>query len=278
MKSRHIFSNLLWILIFLTQTAPCFSENTKTVLLAILARDKEISLPRYLDCIDKLDYDKKSIVVYINTNNNTDNTQSILENWIKKHKNDYKYIDYEPHTVSKFSGSKKFQAIAKIYDKSLNKTLDYKCDYYFVVDCDSFIIPETLKILLSKNKPIVAPILYSIPNMYDVYSNYFAAIDENGYYRDDPLYYSIFYMNKKGTFKVPVVHSTYLVNAQYIDDLKYYDKSNDYPFIVFSKNARKNYIDQYICNDLPFGEIIHFITTPSLEEKMELLGPFTWVD
>ena len=42
------------------------------VLLAILAKQKEPTLPLYLDCIEALDYPKASIILYIRTNNNTD--------------------------------------------------------------------------------------------------------------------------------------------------------------------------------------------------------------
>lgn len=253
-----------------------FKEDlqNKTILLAILARNKAHLLTQYLKCLENLDYDKKLITIYINTNNNDDNTVEILEDWAKKVNHQYCKIIMDNHQVQGLSSTKphewtaeRFKALATIRNKSMQKALEHHCDYYFVVDCDNFIAPFTLKELISKDKPIIAPLLKAVPEPNDLYSNYFCACDEAGYYHHHPDYIDILNRSKSGTFKVPVVHCTYLINTKYIDKLNYIDNTNDYEFIVFSRNARKNKVDQYICNEKEFGTLLHFHDTISLEEE-----------
>lgn len=259
-----------------------YIERPKTVLLAILAKDKAHVLPKFLKHIDNLDYDKKSIVVYVNTNNNSDDSQYILEDWIQKHQGEYKFIDYESHTVQQQPTTnphewpnERLKILANIRQKSLNKALEHNCDYYFVIDCDAFIIPETLKTLVEKDKPIIAPILYPLPpDKSNVYSNFFPDITENGYYKHSPDYYSIFHRQKVGTFKVPVVHVAYLINSKYIPKLSYSDNTDDYEFIIFCRSARENGIDQYICNEKPFGTQVAVSATTTLEEEKALIAPY----
>ncbi len=52
------------------------------IVIAILAKDKEYCLDFYLNCILNQTYDKKKIHLYIRTNDNKDNTQDILDNFI----------------------------------------------------------------------------------------------------------------------------------------------------------------------------------------------------
>lgn len=172
----------------------CQKKDTgKTVLLAILARNKAHVLPHYLKCIDAQQYDKKLITVYINTNNNDDDTEKLLKEWAGSKKGEYKDIVFESHFVKKELSQDphdwtptRFKVLAEIRDKSLKKALEHHCDYYFVVDCDNFITPCTLKELVAKDKPIIAPLLRTIPNTTDLYANFFPDITERGYFKETP--------------------------------------------------------------------------------------------
>jgi glycosyltransferase involved in cell wall biosynthesis len=61
----------------------------KKVFWAVLAKQAEKTLPLYLKCLLNQDYDKKSIVLYIRTNDSTDKTESILEKFISEHGDKY---------------------------------------------------------------------------------------------------------------------------------------------------------------------------------------------
>jgi hypothetical protein len=86
---KHI---LIYIMMSLYMIPLCAQEYKDTVFLAILARNKAHMLPYYLSCIDKLEYDKRLITIYINTNNNSDETESILRDWSIKNQHIYKQI------------------------------------------------------------------------------------------------------------------------------------------------------------------------------------------
>lgn len=249
-------------------------QEDKTVLIAILARNKAHFLPRFLECIKSLDYNKKLITLYINTNNNDDNTQEVLERWVEANGDQYSGVIFEKHHVQSLQQTDphdwtpvRFKVLGTIRNQSMQKAKDAHCDYYFIVDCDNFITPCTLKELLLKNKPIIAPMLRAIPNATDMYSNYFCAINPAGYYAGHPDYPKILYREMIGTFKEPVVHCTYLIQTSCIDKLGYVDGTDDYEFVIFSRMARNNGIDQYICNEKDFGVLWHCTGTESLAEE-----------
>lgn len=253
----------------------------QTVFLTILARNKAHTLPLFLKCIEELDYEKKLITVYINTNNNIDHTEDILEKWILKNKSLYKEIIYEKHDEILDSNTNphewnapRFHVLGEIRNKSLKLAQEKNVDFYFVVDCDNFIKPWTLKILILENKPIIAPLLTSIPEKNDYYSNFFCAIDQNGYYKHHEDYYNILQRNRVGTFEVPVVHCTYLIQSQYLPFLSYHDGTHDYEFVIFSRMARQQHIKQYITNKKEFGRLVHFFNNITLQEEVGYLHQF----
>lgn len=251
-----------------------FAED-ETVLIAILARNKDHTLPLYLKCIENLDYKKELITIYINTNDNLDQTEELLIDWAAKHKDHYRYIEFESHAANAVQtrphewNPERFSVLGKIRNESLHRTIEYGCDYYFVVDCDNFIIPSTLKDLIKKKKPIISPMLYSVPEPGDLYSNFFCATNQWGYYENHPDYLPTLQRERIGTFKVPVVHCTYLVDAKYIPKLTYQDGSNNFEFVIFANSARKNNVDQFICNEKIFGYQIHFHENYTLDEEKE---------
>src|SRR3989304_6473603 len=112
------------------------------------------------------------ITIYINTNNNSDKTEDILKMWIQEYENKYMKIDFENHNIKELNNTNtkphdwnavRFKRLGEIRNKSLQKTIEHNCDYYFVIDCDNFIIPETLEDLITENKEIIAPMLRAMP-------------------------------------------------------------------------------------------------------------------
>jgi hypothetical protein len=255
------------------------ASEDKTVLIAILARNKAHVLPRFLKNIDSLEYDKKKISVYINTNNNQDETERVLRAWQDKNQVNYRSIVFESHHVESLNDTNphewnenRFHALGKIRNQSLAITKKENCDYYFVVDCDNFIEPCTLKELVTQDKPIIAPLLTAFPKPGDMYSNFFCAVSESGYFRDHPDYGQILLKKKKGIFEVPLVHCTYLIKKEYIDKLTYVDGSDDYEFVIFAKSARNNDVSQYIDNEKYFGQLLHLDDNVTLEEEAEFMA------
>ena len=232
------------------------------VLIAILAKQKEKALPLFLRCIEELDYPKSSIVLYVRTNNNTDRTEEILRDWIERVGPSYAGVEFDAAPVEEpvetFGqhewNATRFRVLGSIRNVSLAKTAEHGCNFYFVCDVDNFIRPCTLRELVALKLPIVAPLLrVTDPNGY--YSNFFAEVDPNGFYRDCNQYQWILQQQVRGVFEVPVVHCTYLIRGDVIPRLHYLDGSNRYEFVVFSDSARKAGIQQYIDNRQVYGYV-----------------------
>ena len=232
------------------------------VLVAILAKQKESSLPLYLECIEALDYPKSSIVLYIRTNNNTDGTERILRDWADRVRHFYAGVEFDATDVdSRIENLQvhewneiRFHVLGQIRNVSLHRAVELGCDFYFVVDVDNFIRRCTLRELVAVNLPIVAPLLRSInPGAY--YSNYHAEIDRNGYYEECDQYQWILHRYVRGLLEVPVVHHTYLVRTDVASNLTYQDGSKRFEYVIFSDSARKAGIPQYLDNRQVYGYI-----------------------
>lgn len=252
----------------------------KNVFIAILAKQKEKVLPLFLRTLEDLDYPKENIVLYVRTNNNTDKTQEILESWLDIHRDKYKQVIYDADSVSenieKYGvhewNGERFRVLARIRQESLRQCLLTDCDYYFVIDVDNFLFPETLRALIAADKPIVAPLLrYAVatddyPDTPEdqervgshkcrYYSNYHHMVDSYGSIINEPVYYQILHRVEGyvGLIDVDCVHCTYLIKREYIEKLSYLEDSDRWEYMVFSESARKNKIDQYLDNRKIYG-------------------------
>jgi len=228
------------------------------ITIAILAKDKAHVLPLYLECIERQTWPADKINLYIRTNNNNDDTVLILREWIERVGSRYADIYFNAEDVAErveeFGQHEwnctRFKVLGKIRQDSIDWAYEHK-SHYFVVDCDNFIYPDTLENAFMVHLPIVAPFLYCPERSY--YSNYHYAIDKNGYYANDPLYYNVLDQTIKGLIQVPVVHCTYFIRYEVLDKMCYDDDSWRYEYVIFSDSARKNNIPQYLDNRKTYG-------------------------
>lgn len=236
-----------------------------TIFFSILTRNHGKYLPYYFRCIDEINYDKKKFVIYINTNNNDDDTLSFLTDWIKNNSVKYRNIIFEkgiddPQITRNLywdhDNNRRLKKMASVRNRSLEICKLEKTDYYFVMDTDNWIGPSTLNDLVKEQKPIIAPFIKNYDES-SIYSNYFTNVTHTGYFEGSDLDYKIWHRDEmRGTFKVPLVHCTYLINCDYLNKLSYtsnYWGENHYEFVIFANNARENNVDQYICNKKMFG-------------------------
>ena len=94
----------------------------------------------------------------------------IPSEWVKKNQSRYLAIIFEDEDIPNAVASnphnwptERLKLLAGIRNRSLEKAKEYQTDFYFVADCDNFILPHTLKTLIQKDKPFIAPMLRSIP-------------------------------------------------------------------------------------------------------------------
>lgn len=123
------------------------------------------------------------------------------------------------------------------------------------MDADAFIVNnQTLKHLLQKQKPLVAPMLLS----GGMYSNFWGGI-ENYYYIRTEEYTEIVESKKKGCFPVPLINSAVLMDIRtwIRPSFERFDESiPEDDMILFAENARRLNITMEICNDLEYGYIL----------------------
>ncbi|QAY65544.1 glycosyltransferase family 2 protein [Paenibacillus protaetiae] len=245
------------------------------VTIAILAKQKGHVLPFFLQLIENQTYPSSLIKLYIRTNNNTDNTAEVLEQWIEKVRPNYSEIyydssdvpepvqDYKPHDWN----SLKLTVLKKIRQQSIEWAME-RNSHYFVVDCDNFIAPDTLEKLLETSLPVIGPLLRNGDNQASLYSNYHYVTNEYGYYKHSHLYNEVLFQHVKGLIEVEVIHCTYLVRKEVLPYVSYIDDTDRYDYVVFSDTLRKAGIPQYIDNRKLYGKL----TFTDTEEHFKALN------
>lgn len=242
-------------------TSSVFASTT--LYLGAIVENQDSMIPYYLNSIDNIDYEKNNIILELASCNPREEVDELVQTWIDQHKQQYKQIFYSKQEAP---NTQLRQLFATIKDHFLDRSQELGAEYCLILSSDAYLFPHTVKHLISKNKPVIAPMLRPVPQDHDLHRNFFADVQPNGYYKDHPEYYHIAQRQKTGTFKVPCVHSAYLIQTNFAKDLSFSKGFATWELIAFSNNARLNDVDQYICNEREFGEILHFSNTLSDEE------------
>ena len=227
----------------------------RNLTLAILAKQKEPMLEAWLDHILDWDIDFKRIDIYARTNNNTDLTRTILADWLQTHGdkfNSWVLIDKDfDKPIQKYGvhewNAERFKILGEIRNDSIYYSQVMGNDY-LVVDVDNFLAPDTVQRLWDWEVPVVGPLLHCVDPEQPAYSNYHSHIDPRGYYANHEDYYKIWKGHIRGLIEVPVIHCTYLIKFEWLNYMNYLDDSNDYEYVVFSRNLRGSDIPQYLDN------------------------------
>ncbi len=228
----------------------CKVQEQETVTMALLLRNKPHTLPLHLASIENQTWPKKQTYLYIHVDCKDIDVVKTVTDWTDVVKSDYLgiHFDYadEQEKANLYDRDEwdpiRLKTSGQISKKSVDWANDNK-SHYFVVDCNHFIAPSTLETLVKTKLPIVAPLLRTGNNLF---SNYHACIDQNGYFKDCPLYANLLAQEVRGLITVPVVNGTYFIRHAVLDKVSYDDNSDRYPYVIFSDVARKTGIRQYI--------------------------------
>lgn len=241
------------------------------ITIAILCKQKAHCLPAYLNCIYNQTYPKDKILIYIRSNNNTDASQDILEEWCSMHSSEYHTIyqdyssvpekveDLKPHDWT----AMRFEVLGKIRQASIDWA-HANSSHYFVVDCDNFIIPETLEALHATKLPVVGPLLKANGSYY---SNYHIDIDDYGYCKPTHSHIILWDMQIPGINSVKVIHCTYFIDNAYLKKLYYQDGTHRHEYVIFSDSARKQNILQFLDTRKLYGYISFADDIHSLQQE-----------
>lgn len=240
------------------------------VVVAILVKDKEATLPTFFQCLLNQTFPKARTRLYIRTNDNTDKSETLISKFLKEHSTEYKSVFYNNASVSPQIkeyknhewNSVRFKILGKIRQDSIGHAI-YLNSHYFVIDVDNFIMPSTLEDMVAvAGLGVVAPMLVT----QSAYSNYHSSVDANGYLKSDDRYMPILMRQQKGCIEVPVVHCTYFIANHVLNEVVYDDESYRYEYVIFSDVLRKKGIPQYIDNRKDYGCITFAVTKEEFED------------
>jgi hypothetical protein len=260
-----------------------------TVLIHILAKDKAEILPAWLkQNLDKLDYDRDKVILYFRTNNNNDDTARIIRQWVTDQETlferqdddswayDWKHIIVEDRDVATPVQNygvhewnpTRFKVLGELREEGISEAIFWEVDFYYTMDVDNFTMPFTLKELVKHNQPVVAPLLLSADVEQPAYSNYHNIATPNGYFMDNEAYYRILGQQVKGLIKCDVVHCTYLIRKDVLPRITYQDKTDDYEYVIFSRELRRLGIPQYLDNTQIYGYLTTRENVTACVDKM----------
>nr|XP_039271769.1 procollagen galactosyltransferase 1-like [Styela clava] len=223
----------------------------KTILVAIFVRNKEHSLPYFLRGLEDLKYDKELMWLWIVSDHNRDNSTKQLEAWVEVFKDKYAKIEFEkPDLPVEYNEQRsdldwtndRYIRLLKLRQFALNKARKIDVDFILYIDADNILMnPYTLNYLTEKSETIIAPMLNSNTD----YSNFWGGVDEEGHHEENDLYEEIRTREQTGTYYVPLVHSTFLINLRNED-------SENVRFLpippCYDYNFNDNMIFRYQCD------------------------------
>ena len=236
-------------------------HSQPTVLWAILAKDGERVLKLYLECLLSQDFPLSQIFLYIRTNDNNDSTSEILKEFLADHGKKFLGFHFDESSLNpeirKYAIHEwnflRLKIMAQIRQESLDYARAGNFDFYFVSDVDNFIIPPTLKSLISLNKSAVAPLLKMVipetPTKYEniYYSTFHEKIDpkRGGFIMTNRLK-QIATGEAKGVFEVDLIHCTYLLRREVFEKVNYLFQDDNYEYRNFALSLKDSLIPQFV--------------------------------
>uniref|UniRef100_A0A8C1JVW2 procollagen galactosyltransferase n=1 Tax=Cyprinus carpio TaxID=7962 RepID=A0A8C1JVW2_CYPCA len=236
------------------------------VMIALICRNNQHSLPHFLGTIERLDYPKDRIALWVATDHNIDNTTYLLRDWLINVQKLYHYVEWrpkeEPRKYHDEEGPKdwtneRYAYVMKLRQAALESAREMWADYLMMIDCDNLLINrDVLWKLIKENKTVVAPMMESRA----AYSNFWCGMTSQGYYKRTPAYIPMRKQVRRGCFAVPMVHSTFLVDLRKEASRlhAFHPPHPDYTWdfddiIVFAFSARMAEVQMFICNKETYG-------------------------
>jgi hypothetical protein len=237
-------------------------DQAPLIQFTILARNASPFLPLFLESISNFDFPRKCLILDVVTNDNSDDTSSILEQWTLRHRHEYRTVFYKNESYETIKNDttltwsdNHFQVIKNIRNASLRKAIENRVDFLFLCDVDVFLLPQTLSSLVDLNLPIVAPLI-RFDRASNIESNFAPILDSSGW----PLFKSHLYgpivsQIIRGIIEVPLVHSSYLIRKDALEKLSYSNlhSQTSHEFLTFAENARKSEVSMYLDNRQLYG-------------------------
>jgi GR25 family glycosyltransferase involved in LPS biosynthesis len=236
-------------------------SNPPTVLWAILVKDGSKVLDYFFECLLAQDFPLEQVFLYIRTNDNSDDTEEKIADFISSNGHKFKGIhlvcesvnpalkEYATHEWNVL----RLEIIGRIRQESILFATEQEFDFYFTCDVDNFILPTTLGSLIDLNKQVVAPLLKMVvpknPSKYEnsLYSTFQDKIrPHDGAFLMTNRTRQIASLSVRGVFEVDLVHCTYLVRRDVFQSIDYLFQKNNYEYRNFALSLQRSGIPQFV--------------------------------
>ncbi|BHF69093.1 hypothetical protein SprV_0301213400 [Sparganum proliferum] len=244
-----------------------------SVSVGILVRNKAHSLPFFLGHLERLDYPKQRMHLYIKIDNTFDNSQHIIEEWLRQVRHLYHSVDLElqdeedAETEPNWT-EQHYRQLIRLRQKALDRARSVWADFFLSLDADVILLNKaTLRNLVetsvaseTSGRPIVVlgPMLNCSSS--EVFSNFWGEMTPAGYYRRSKNYFDIQRRKTQGVIPVAMLHSALLVNLRLTESqrLHYDPPPEGYngpvdDIIIFARSVQAAGLNFYLDNREFFG-------------------------
>lgn len=245
----------------------------RTVLIAVLARNVEHILPTFFGYLERQEYTKSRISLWIHSDHNMDHTGAVLREWTAGASGDYHSIKLtlsDEWNITDQSNPWEWTPqrnvhVATLRQSALDYALSVWADYIWFLDTDVFLCdPHTLSDLVGAGVRGVAPFL--TVGFEKLFSNFWGALSDTGYYQRSDNYVAILARDVIGTFRVPIIHSSVLLDLRdsRVRRLRYWPSPPNYDqlypaaedTLILLLSAAQQGVDLYVTNQRIYGHMI----------------------
>lgn len=137
---------------------------------------------------------------------------------------------------------------------AVNQAIQKESDYLFAVDAEVHLDdPGLLKHLMTYKRNFISPV---ITRDNELWSNFWGALSDDGYYARSHDYVDIVKGNIVGMWNVPYVSSCYLVKKDIFKKLNFDHKTLDAD-MAMCENLRDEGVFMYIINDRDYAHLVN---------------------
>uniref|UniRef100_W5N9S9 procollagen-lysine 5-dioxygenase n=1 Tax=Lepisosteus oculatus TaxID=7918 RepID=W5N9S9_LEPOC len=224
-------------------------EELPTVLIGVFIEQPTPFLPEFLERLTTMNYPTEKLRLFIH-NNEVYHEQHIQQFW-QRHKDRFPDL----RLVGPEENLHQSKARGMAQDECRQ---DPSCDYYFSIDSDVALInPDTLRILIEENKPVIAPMLSRHGKLW---SNFWGALSPEGFYARSEDYIDIVQGKRVGVWNVPYITQVYLMKGEVLQNqlaqVNVYSQEGMDTDMVFCRNVREQGVFMFVTNRDEFGRLI----------------------
>ncbi|GAV05127.1 hypothetical protein RvY_15303 [Ramazzottius varieornatus] len=255
-----------------------------TILVAMIARNAENTLPYALGGLEKQNYPPKHLHIRIRTDCNMDKTADVAKKWTAAVKDKYGSVavmdsECRQEVNPKYPFTKdpeRRHHVNAMRDQALVAARNEGVyDYVLFLDSDAFLVdPSTISDLVATQTLIVSPFLPSL----NKYGNFWCNSTEEFRYYPTLDCSAIFEFESTGIFEVALVHTVVLVDVKAVETQKLsFRSSNELdesarPYQNFVREAHKAGVSMHVINSKQYGYCLPPLTNGStLENQSDLL-------